>query len=120
VLQIDDEMALLEQLGSLIDKSILRRVDDPDEVRVDMLETLREFALERLRARGELDEYRERHAMACAEWAESAVALTRTAERATVDLAMRLVSASWRFWQMCGHIFEGRDRAETSCSSRTA
>lgn len=30
-----------------------------------------------------------------------------------VDLAMWLVSASWRFWQMRGHISEGRNRADT-------
>ena len=136
VLQIDDDLDLLEQLGSLVDKSILRRVDDPDEVRIDMLETLREFALDRLEARFETEEFQQRHATAYTEWIEAAApnltgdeggrwldrverehnnlraALAWAVEHDPNNLAPRIVAAAWRFWQMRGHINEGRDRAE--------
>ena len=136
VLRIDDDLDLLEQLGSLVDKSILRRVDDRDEVRLDMLETLREFALDRLEARGELEEYQRRHAETYATWIEEVsphltgdegghwldrverehnnlrAALSWAAESGADEVAMQIVAAAWRFWQMRGHISEGRDRAE--------
>ena len=47
-------------LSSLIDKSLLQRVGDGDRVR--MLETIREFGIERLAERGELAAARLRHA----------------------------------------------------------
>ena len=143
VLQIDDDLDLLEQLGSLVDKSILRRVDDPDEVRIDMLETLREFALDRLEARFETEEFQERHATVYAEWIEAAApnltgeeggrwldrverehnnlraALSWAVEHDPNGLAPRIVAAAWRFWQMRGHISEGRDRAEQVLKAAT-
>lgn len=136
VLQTDDEMALVERLGSLVDKSILRRSEDEDELRVDMLETLREFAIERLTADGALDELQARHAAAYADWIEAAAerltgdeagrwldriekehnnlraALSWAIPGGHAEIALRIVAASWRFWQMRGHILEGRDRAE--------
>jgi non-specific serine/threonine protein kinase len=53
----------LDLLGSLTDKSLLRRetVDD-DEPRFGMLETIREFAHEQLQIAGEVDETARRHA----------------------------------------------------------
>jgi len=136
VLRADDDLVLMEQLGSLIDKSILRRVEDEDELRVDMLETLREFAIDRLEAAGEVDDLRSRHAAAYVAWMEAAApklsgdearrwldraelehnnlraALGWAMESATPAIALRIVVAAWRFWQMRGHIVEGRERAE--------
>lgn len=143
VLQIDDDLDLLEQLGSLVDKSILRRVDDPHEVRIDMLETLREFALDRLEARFETEEYQQRHATVYAEWIEAAApnlvgeeggrwldrvehehnnlraALSWAIEHDPNGVAPRIVAAAWRFWQMRGHINEGRDKAELVIAAAT-
>lgn len=50
--------AELDTLVALVDKSLLRREAD----RYSLLETIREFALERLEERAELDELRRRHA----------------------------------------------------------
>ena len=54
---------VLDGLASLVDKSLVRQSDGADgEPRFGLLETIREYALERLEADGELDELRRRHA----------------------------------------------------------
>ena len=63
----------IDGLGSLLDKSLVRRRDAASgEPRFAMLQTIREYAVERLRADGGLDESRERHASYFAELAEEA------------------------------------------------
>jgi non-specific serine/threonine protein kinase len=53
----------LDLLASLLDKSLLRRLDgDGEEPRFGMLETIREFGLERLAAAGEDTTARQEHA----------------------------------------------------------
>jgi predicted ATPase/class 3 adenylate cyclase len=63
----------LELAAELQDLSLITVTEDPDgEPRVGMLETIRDYALERLAEAGELDEARRRHARryaALAEWA---------------------------------------------------
>jgi predicted ATPase len=50
----DLEIDLVDGLASLMDQSLLRRVEQPDgEARFQMLETVREYGLERLAAGGE-------------------------------------------------------------------
>jgi predicted ATPase len=50
-------------VASLVDKSLLRQVDDPEgEPRFAMLETVREYAVERLEAEGDAETWRQRHA----------------------------------------------------------
>jgi predicted ATPase len=59
--EVDDQVA--DGLVSLLDKSLLRQQDGADgEPRFMMLESIREYALERLAASGEADWIRERHA----------------------------------------------------------
>ena len=54
---------MLDDLASLVDKSLLQPVEGPDgEPRYTMLETIREFAAERLEASGESETIRTRHA----------------------------------------------------------
>jgi tetratricopeptide (TPR) repeat protein len=54
---------VLDGLASLVDKSLLKQVDGPDgEARFVMLETVREYALERLEESGEIAALRRRHA----------------------------------------------------------
>jgi predicted ATPase/class 3 adenylate cyclase len=53
----------VDTLGSLLDKSLVRRrTDSAGEERFWMLETIREFASERLETSGEIDDVRRRHA----------------------------------------------------------
>ena len=55
--------SVADGLVSLVDKSLLRRSDGTDgELRFMMLETIREYALERLEQRGRADLARQRHA----------------------------------------------------------
>jgi predicted ATPase/class 3 adenylate cyclase len=54
--------ASLDLLGSLVDKSLVMQAEDvADERRFAMLETLREFALEKVEARADHDDLRRRH-----------------------------------------------------------
>src|SRR5262249_9717308 len=59
----DLTLDLLDGLTMLIDQSLLQQTLAPDgEVRFTMLETIREYALEQLAARGEVDWLQQRHA----------------------------------------------------------
>jgi predicted ATPase len=122
----------LDGMASLVDQSLVRREEaGHGEPRFVMLETIREFALERLLDAGELDEPRRRHARHYLRIAEAEEPeLTRSAEagdrvahdhdnfRAALawaietqdaDAGLRLGFALWRFWQQRAHLREGRD-----------
>ena len=72
---------LLEGVASLVDKSLLRRAEPPgDEPRFAMLETVREYALERLTASGEDNAVRGAHAAWCLDLAGQANLHLRSAE----------------------------------------
>jgi predicted ATPase len=118
----------LELLASLVDKSLLRQTDD----RFWMLETIREYALERLESTPEADVLRTRHRdwyVALAERAEPElisldqaiwlnrleadagnfrVALALALARRDGDVALRLAAAVWRFWRIRAYLTEGR------------
>lgn len=124
----------LDTLQSLVDKSLFRHTGE----RFWMLETIREYAAERLEESGEADELRERHAgrfLALAEEAEPHVhknpeewleRLEREHDnlRAALDWletsgesqrALRLAGTLAGFWEM-GHLTEGRHRLENLLS----
>lgn len=126
----DPEMAF-DALVSLVDGSlVVRPPSDAAAERFMMLETLREFAAERLDEAGETADAQARHARYCLELVEAtaprftgpdrAVALDIVAVehdnmRAALDhlleadagAALRLGAGLWRFWQMRGHLVEG-------------
>lgn len=129
----EKELAGLEVLRSLVDKSLLRQeVAGGDQVRMAMLQVIREYALERLRASGEEDTIRQRHALyytALAEEAEPTLngpdqqiwherlerdhdnlrtALSWAQEHGEWAIAERLAGSVWRFWFRHGHVNEGR------------
>jgi non-specific serine/threonine protein kinase len=127
----------LDLIGALVEASLLRYETSPDgTVRYRMLETIREFAEERLVASGELDAMRERHAdyyLAFAERYELAELLPDgegarvllEAEHANLravlawleagaesGLFLRLAATLGRFWAGLGYYQEGRDWLE--------
>ncbi|MEK6274079.1 MAG: protein kinase [Actinomycetota bacterium] len=123
-----------ETLASLVDKSLVRQWDGAEgEPRFGQLETIRDYALEQLEKRGELDEMRRRHAERLLELVEAAEPeLTREnqamwlerldeendniraalawATGADVEIALRLAGALVRFWSTRGLMREGRSR----------
>ncbi len=133
----DSEADILASLDSLVDKSLVREVREmgqgADDVRLSMLETIREFGLERLDAHGETVETRRRHALYYIQLAEQAKPRLRSDEqsvwlnrlelehnniRAALEWSigqpgageygLRLASAVWQFWYMRTYITEGR------------
>ena len=124
---------VFEGLASLVDKSLVRQSDGADgEPRFGLLETIREYALERLEAQGELDELHRRHAerylqlVVSAEpeltranqalWLERLdeendnirAALSWTIASGEVGLGLQLAGALVRFWSTRGLMGEGR------------
>jgi len=124
----------LETLSSLVDKSLVRQSDD----RFWMLQTIREFAAERLGESDEADALGQRHFeyfLALAEEAEPHLrttamgpiawverldrehdnirsALDRIEATGDTQLALRLAGAAWWFWDARNHWGEGRRRLE--------
>src|SRR5262249_22455091 len=80
---LSPQSSVLDGLAALVDKSLLKQIEAPNgEPRFTMLETLREYALERLAARGEEAALRARHAAYYLELAETAQPNLDTAEQA--------------------------------------
>jgi tetratricopeptide (TPR) repeat protein len=131
------EAEVVDGCTALLDHSLVVRDDGPDGMpRLRMLETIREFAFERLQASSEAHP-------ACLAHAERFLALAERSEpyatgpdqatwfdrlelehdnlRAALswaqtngqrDIALRFGSALWRFWVARGHLREGRERLE--------
>ena len=126
------EQDVFEGLASLADKSLLRTVDQPVEVRFAMLETIREFATETLATSSDALDVRRRHAehyFALAgsseehltganqvEWLDRLErehdnlrsAFSHAGELGLIDGALEAAGAIWRFWQQRGHFMEAR------------
>lgn len=129
-------VSLLDQLGSLLDKSLLREVEDWNgEPRFVMLGMLREFGSEQLKASGDGETIRRCHAdffLSLAEQAEAsleraeqiqwmdrmeqehdnlraALEWSKSAEDAG-EICLRLASTLGYFWEVRGHFSEGRER----------
>ena len=123
-------------LDWLAEQSLLRRLPDFDEPRFLMLQTIRDFATERLEESGEAHLMRDRHVKAFIALAQQAqphlfgprrkewldrleedhdnvrAALDWTVASGNARSAMELSAALWRFWQMRGHLHEGRRRMD--------
>ncbi|MBI3973469.1 MAG: adenylate/guanylate cyclase domain-containing protein [Chloroflexi bacterium] len=129
------DLELLDGLESLVAKSLLRQEEVAGrEPRFQMLETIREYALERLAESGEEDALRRRHAdffLTLAAAAESAMAgpqqadwldrletehdnlrpaLRWSVETREAGRGLRLGAILCRFWLVRGHLTEGRQR----------
>jgi non-specific serine/threonine protein kinase len=116
----------------LASKSLVLVDERTDETRYRMLATVREYGLEKLHMRGELDTRRRRHAEAYLALARQAKRFLRGpqhlywADRLTrehdnihaalswcrddedsLSVGMRLAGALWQFWVWCGPVTEG-------------
>jgi tetratricopeptide (TPR) repeat protein len=130
----DLPVEVLDGLAALVDKSLLKQAGGAaGEPRFTMLETIREYALERLAASGETEALRRRHAayfLALAEAPEpqlagrnqvawsarlelehdnlrAVLAWSRSAED-DAAIGMRLAGALEWFWMIHSHFSEGR------------
>jgi predicted ATPase/transcriptional regulator with XRE-family HTH domain len=133
----DREIDVLEGMTALLDKSLLQREEGTDgRSRFTLLETIREYALERLVASGEEAPLRQRHALYYLTLAERAEPLLQGAEQLAwvhqleaeydnlravlawsqvaannAGVGLRLAAALWLFWwQFGGHLSEGREQ----------
>jgi predicted ATPase/class 3 adenylate cyclase len=129
--------SVLDLLGALVDDSLLRRTETPGgEVRFQMLETIREYAKERLDAEPDAEEVRRRHArffLTLAtnaephlvgadqrEWLDRCdrehdnirTALKWSIDTGEVPAGQEAAGALWRFWHQRGHLAEGRRKLE--------
>lgn len=130
------EVDLFDGIGALVEHSLLRQEELDGDVRYRMLETVREFGLEHLATSGEDAELRRRHAHFFLDLAEQAApeligqsqghwlqhldidhdnlrsTLTWALETGRAEMALRLGRALNRFWQLRGHLSEGRSWLE--------
>ena len=139
VLQSVSPLDALDRLDALLEASLLQRFDDAEGgSRYQMLETIREFALERLAAAGEVDAIRDRHATAFLSFAEEGeialvgpdqarwtrlfeaeygnllAGMARVVDKGDAERSHRMGSALWRFWAASGRLRDGEvwlDRA---------
>ncbi|HWT79799.1 MAG TPA: NB-ARC domain-containing protein, partial [Candidatus Methylomirabilis sp.] len=127
----------LDAVAALVDKSLLRQeAGGGDEPRFMMLETIREYGLERLKAAGEWESARRAHMLYFLTFAEQAeteltgprqnlwldrleiehdnlrAALASAEAYGEVEIALRLAADLWRFWLVRSHMREGRERLE--------
>jgi len=127
---------VFDGIAELTDQSLIRQSEVGGEIRFSMPETIRAFALERLKTRGEADEIRRRHAEAFLELARTAAhqlsgddqrrwlerlerdhenlraALIWAVDAPNPAIALELPFRLWRFWQKRGHLAEARRRLD--------
>ncbi|TMR92323.1 BTAD domain-containing putative transcriptional regulator [Nonomuraea basaltis] len=122
----------IDMLARLVDRSLVVMADGPDGPRYRLLESVRDYCLDRLREAGESDEIHHRHlrhytglAERAAphlhgpdqrpwlerldrEWANLRAALDTTVRLADADAAARLVNALGWYWLLRGRLAEAR------------
>jgi predicted ATPase/class 3 adenylate cyclase len=134
-------MDVLDGLVSLADQSLIRSVETGAEPRFEVLDTIREYAAERLAERSETAAVTSRHAawflglaqriapeLAGADQRRLLDELEREHDniRAVLDrataagdaaTAIGLAFAVWRFWQKRGHLYEARRRLDAMAAA---
>jgi len=127
----DGAIDVVDGLATLVDANLVRSGGTDEEPRFSLLETMREYAAERLETFGGVAEVRRRHAAYFLELAERAephlrespgerldllereqdnlrTALARFDVEADTGGLIRLAGALWRFWYLRGQLAEGR------------
>ena len=137
-------MVVVPGIATLLDKSLLQRSISKGEIRFVMLDSIQEYALQRLKGANELADVVDRHAAFYAELAEQAgpqlgatgqgVWLDRLATEldnlravarrgiaaAAPDPGLRCFGAAWRFFHRRGHMLEATSTLEQLLSIPTA
>ena len=133
----DLDLDLLDGMASMVDKSLLQKIEQVDGgSRFAMLETIREYALEKLEAAGEQVSTKRAHAAYCLVLAEEdaadqsgveemellerfalehdnfRAALEWLTETGDAEWGLRLGAALFRFWETREYFAEGRDRLD--------
>ena len=133
----DLDLDLLDGMASMVDKSLLQQVEQANgESRFVMLETIREYALEKLEASGEDTLTKRAHAAYCLVLAEEAATDQSGAEGADwlerfalehdnfraglewltetgdAEWGLRLGAALFHFWEAREYLAEGRGRLD--------
>ena len=131
----DLDLDLLDGMASMVDKSLVHQIEQKNsESRFLMLETIGEYAREKLKESGEEAPTRRAHAAYClvlaeevaseqsgadgAEWLERfalehdnlRAALEWLTETGDAEWGLRLGAAMFRFWETREYLIEGRDR----------
>ncbi len=134
----DERVDVLDMMTYLANQSLIRIQDTGRPApRVTLLETIREYALERLADNREEGDARRRHALYYRELAETAepelagprvlewldllhedhdnlrAALRWAQETGDSDTGLRLAGALWHFWYMRGYVVEGQRWLDT-------
>lgn len=145
-----EDWEALDLLSSLVDKSLVLTESYGSETRYRLLETVRQYAREKLEETGTSDEVRRRHCLCFLALAESAERAIMGSQQATwlrrldfehdnmrsaldwslnistgAEMALRLTGALGRYWWRRGYLRMGRDYLETAlqyagAESRTA
>jgi predicted ATPase/DNA-binding CsgD family transcriptional regulator len=127
-----DASHTLDDVASLLDKSLLFQVEEEHEARFAMLLTIREYGLECLQNSREKERVQRAHALyyiglaervepeyfgTCSsevldqlelEYENLRAAITWLVESEESELALHLVTTLWWFWYARGHMSEGR------------
>jgi predicted ATPase/class 3 adenylate cyclase len=121
---------ILDLLVQLVNKSVVTTDERADEMRNRMLETIRQYAQEKLRESGEAPRIRDQHLDYFVEFVEGADPELRGTEQETwlqrldndydniraalewsshrPEVELRLAAALWRFWRVRSYFSEGR------------
>ena len=120
-----EQFQILDQLSLLVDKSLVLADEESGAMRYRLLETVRQYALEKLAESGEADAIRGLHRdhyigvavelesdERLIEWAERETGNLRAAHAWSIDTAqfesaLRLISALQRVWEVRGRMGEG-------------
>jgi predicted ATPase/DNA-binding SARP family transcriptional activator len=132
----------VELVGRLVEASLIVPEEHDGRTRYRLLETVRQYAAERLESRGETAAVRGRHADHFLRLAEAAETrgpgqaeglrqldadvdnLRAAAEFAIAtgqtETEVRLVAALWQYWHVRGYLAEGSERLETAIAREGA
>ena len=106
---------VLDALDGLVDKSVASATRAGTEMRYRMLESIRQYGLERLRSRDAESALRSRHRdhnlRAALDWC---------LENDDADVGCAMASDMWLYWEARGHLTEGRRRLEALLEAHRA